>query len=297
MVLGIVLDSKTHRKVGLVNFASGAMLHSTFVFRRVNSTIAMVPACWSSKPAGWYLIPSSTVPETEELRVGKRFDFLNHSAQYLFLGQVMALAEEVKCIPRLQWFYTELSFQLPPTKEAEMLANYMNDQERLRCGLRNHSEGGTSSSDIAWSDELKTRVETRAAEDFCWLLTNNQRKTEKFLQETFIQWHHRADYLVTRKSREKREFRQDLTLSKVIQQGQERKRRMQQRRTRETQRQQAIESGRESEWDNFTHDVLPRELREALDRESDGMEDVRLSRAGTATGGWSRSMRSHPNFR
>ncbi|KPI89189.1 hypothetical protein ABL78_1681 [Leptomonas seymouri] len=273
------------------------MLRQTVVSRLVSNCIAMVPSCWTSKPAGWYLIPSSKVPEAEELRVGKRFDFLNHSAQYLFLGQVMALADELRCIPRLEWFYTELDVQLPPTKEAELLANYMNDQERLRCGLRNHSEGGTSLSDIVWSEELKTRVESRAEDDFCWLLTKNQRKTEKFLQETFIQWHHRADYLVTRKSREKREFRQDLTLAKVIQQGQERKRRMQQRHTRDAQRQQAIESGKESEWDNFTHDVLPRELREALDRESDGMEDVRLSRVGTATGGWSRSMRSNPNFR
>ncbi|GET89015.1 hypothetical protein, conserved [Leishmania tarentolae] len=274
------------------------MLRPTRVRRLVTSgTVAPIPSCWKSRPAGWYLVPSSTLPETEELHVSKRFDFLNHSAQYQFIGQVMALAEEVKCIPRLEWFFTELNFSLPPTKEAEVLANYMNDLERLRCGLRNHSEGGTSSSDIAWSRELKERVQRRAEEDFCWLLTNDQRKTEKFLQETFIQWHHRADYLVTRKSREKREFREDLTLQKVIQQGQERKRRMQRRRSRDEARQEAIKSGKESEWDNFTHDVLPRELREALDRESDGMEDVRLSRAGTATGGWSRSMRSHPNFR
>ncbi|CAG9574640.1 conserved hypothetical protein [Leishmania major strain Friedlin] len=274
------------------------MLRPTRVSRLVRSgSVALTPSCWTTKPAGWYLVPSSTLPATEELRVGKCFDFLNHSAQYLFLGQVMALAEEVKCIPWLEWFYSELHFSLPPTKEAELLANYMNDQERLRCGLRNHSEGGTSSSDIAWSRELKERVQRRAEEDFCWLLTHDQRKTEKFLQETFIQWHHRADYLVTRKSREKREFREDLTLQKVIQQGQERKRRMQRRRNRDEARQEAIKSGKESEWDNFTHDVLPRELREALDRESDGMEDVRLSRAGTATGGWSRSMRSHPNFR
>ncbi|CAJ1008990.1 hypothetical protein Q4I28_004303 [Leishmania naiffi] len=274
------------------------MLRPTHLSRLVTSgTVAVTPSCWTTKPAGWYLVPSSILPETEELRVSKRFDFLNHCAQYLFLGQVMALAEEVKCFPRLEWFYTELSFSLPPTKEAEVLANYMNDQERLRCGLRNHSEGGTSSSDIVWSKELKERVQRRAEEDFCWLLTKDQRKTEKFLQETFIQWHHRADYLVTRKSREKREFREDLTLQKVIQQGQERKRRMQRRRSRDEERQEAIKSGRESEWDTFTHDVLPRELREALDRESDGMEDVRLSRAGTATGGWSRSMRSHPNLR
>ncbi|EPY41721.1 hypothetical protein AGDE_02203 [Angomonas deanei] len=208
----------------------------------------------------------------------------------------MALAKELQCIPKVEWFFTELRFSLPPTREAEILANFMNDQESLRCGLRNSSRG-TSTSTVLWSQELADRVGRKAEEDFCWVLTDNQRKTEKFLQETYVQWHHRADYLVTRKSREKREFRPDMTLHQVIQQGQERKRRMQQRRNREMTREENIKAGKESPWDNFTHDVLPRELREALDRESDGMEDVRMSRAGTATGGWSRGYRSNPNMR
>lgn len=258
---------------------------------------SLVPACWRSAPSGWFLIPSSDVQVNDELRVGKMFDFLDHGAQYTFLGQVMALAEELNCLPKLEWFFSELCFTLPPTPQAEVLANYMNDQERLKCGLRNHSKGGTSTSTISWSGELAARVESRARKDFCWLLTEDQRKTQKFLQETYVQWHHRADYLVSRKSREKREFRHDLTLQQVIQQGQERKRRMQRRRAREKTREENLRSGKETEWDNFTHDVLPRELREALDRESDGMEDVRLSRAGTATGGWTKSYRTHPNFR
>ncbi|RNF11148.1 uncharacterized protein Tco025E_06683 [Trypanosoma conorhini] len=260
------------------------------------SPAALVPSTWKTAPSGWHLVPHSTVEAQQELCVAKLFSFLNHGAQYAFLGQTMALAEEVHCIPRLEWFYTELYFTLPPTPAAELLACYMNDQERLRCGLRNQSPG-TSASGIQWSAELHRRVEQRATEDFCWLLTADQRKTEKFLQETYVQWHHRADYLVTRKSREKKEFRQDLTLQQVIQEGQERKRRMQRRRSRVEEQQKEIASGKATEWDNFTHDVLPRELREALDRESDGMEDVRLSRAGTATGGWSRGYRTHPNFR
>ncbi|CBH13727.1 hypothetical protein, conserved [Trypanosoma brucei gambiense DAL972] len=257
---------------------------------------ALVPSTWRSAPSGWFLVPQSNTTEGDELCVAKLFLFLNHAAQYMFLGKVMALAEEIQCVPRLEWFYAELYFTLPPTPAAERLACYMNDQERLRCGLRNQSRG-TSASGLLWSKELNKRVEERATEDFCWLLTNDQRKTEKFLQETYIQWHHRADYLVTRKSREKREFRQDLTLHQVIQEGQERKRRMQRRRSRDESREVNIAAGKESEWDNFTHDVLPRDLREALDRESDGMEDVRISRAGTATGGWNRGYRTHPNFR
>lgn len=225
------------------------------------------------------------------------FDFLNHGAQYNLLGQVMALAEEVRCFPTVEWFYAELTLTLPPTKEAEVIACYANDEERLRCGLRNHSRGGSNASGVMWSEELSRRVRERSESDFCWLLTNDQRRTQQFLQETFLQWHHRADYLVTRKSREKREFRQNLTLHQVIMEGQERKRRMQRRKERANEKEANIKAGKESEWDTFTHDVLPRELREALDRESDGMEDVRLSRVGTATGGWNRSQRSHPNFR
>lgn len=258
---------------------------------------ALVPSTWLSPHSGWYLFPNDTIPEHLELPVSKTFDFLNHGAQYRLLGEVMAVAEEIQCFPLIEWFYSQLTVTLPPTPDAETLASFMNDEERLRCGLRNHSVGGTASSGIRWSDELRNRAEQRAAGDFCWLLTDDQRKTQKFLQETFLQWHHRADYLVSRKSREKREFRQDLTLHQVMLQGQERKRRMQRRRERETERKVNLEKGVLSEYDTFTQDVLPRALREALDRESDGMEDVRLSRAGTATGGWSRSYRSHPNMR
>lgn len=258
---------------------------------------AFVPSTWDSALNGWFMVPSSNTPITEELPVVKVFDFLNHAAQYNLLGQVMALAEEVHCFPTVEWFYSELTLTLPPTKEAEMIACYANDEERQRCGLRNHSRGGSSASGVMWSAELSRRVRERSEKDFCWLLTNDQRRTQRFLQETFVQWHHRADYLVTRKSREKREFRQNLTLHQVIMEGQERKRRMQRRKEKVSDREINIKTGKESEWDTFTHDVLPRELREALDRESDGMEDVRVSRVGTATGGWSRGRRSHPNMR
>lgn len=287
------IDDETLFRKEKVESTSLSSSQSSLIRRRE----AFVPSTWSSAPNGWFMIPSSSTPIPDELPVFKTFDFLNHSAQCNLLGQVMALAEEVRCFPTVEWFYAELTFILPPTKEAEIIASYANDEERQRCGLRNHSRGGSSASGVLWSDELSRRVRERSEGDFCWALTNDQRRTQKFLQETFVQWHHRADYLVTRKSREKREFRQDLTLHQVIMEGQERKRRMQRRKERASEREKNIKAGKESEWDTFTHDVLPRELREALDRESDGMEDVRLSRMGTATGGWSRTRRSHPNFR
>lgn len=254
-----------------------------------------VPSTWKTEPRGWQLIPSSAIEATTELNVQKLFTFLNHAAQYNTLGQAMALAQEINCYPKVEWFYAELCVTVPPTPQGEMLACFLNDEERLRCALRNQSSG-TEASGVSWSPALKRRLEQRSSEDFCWCLTDDTTKTQNFLQETYMQWHHRADYLVARKSREKREFRPDFSYMKVMQGGHERKRRMQQRKHKEEVREQEIKDKKISEWDNFTHDVLPRELREALDKESDGMEDVRLTRSGAALGAW-RSQRNLPNWR
>jgi hypothetical protein len=128
------------------------------------------------------------------------------------------------------------------------------------------------------------------------MLTSDQKSTEKFLTETYVQWQHRAEYLVSRKSRDKLEFRQDLTLKGVIQNGQERKRRMQQRKIREDQAEAlSAATNKASEWDNFTHDVLPREMREMLDKESDGMDDMRMGRGVAPSGATMR--RNQPNYR
>lgn len=195
----------------------------------------------------------------------------------------MAFAEELNCIPKVEWMYSDLTFTLPPTPAAEKLATFLNDQERLKGGLRNQSDA-TSSSSTLWSPQLMARIQTKSEEDFCWCLTENVKRTEQFMQETYLQWHNRADYLVSRQSREKKEFRPDITLSQVIQEGQERKRRMQQRKLKSEEQLQLTKENKRSEWDNFVSDVLPRELRESLDRESDGMDDVRYSRTGSTSG-------------
>lgn len=229
------------------------------------------------------MYPCSETEMSKELTVRKTYFFLSQNNQYQILGEVMALAKELKCIPKVEWFYAELTLTLPPTSTAATIANYMNDQEVQRCGLRNQSKG-TSVSPFHWSPEMLRRIQTQSDENFCWCLTMDQRKTERFLQDILLQWHHRADYLIARKSRERKEFRQDVTLSQVILQGQERKRRMQQRKLKEEQREQDIKEKKVSEWDNFVHDVLPREVREHLDRESDGMDDFTFARTGLSTG-------------
>jgi hypothetical protein len=254
----------------------------------------LVPSAWKHAPEGWVMFPSSSVDAGAELDVKKTLLFLKQNSQYNLLGQVMAFAGELNCIPKVEWFYAELTFTLPPTPAAEKLALFINDQERLRCGLRNQSKG-TSVSGMLWSPELTARVQTISEEDFCWCLTEDRNRTQQFLQDTMLQWHNRADYLVARKSREKKEFRQDITLNQVIQEGQERKRRMQQRKMKEVEKTELTKEKKLSEWDNFVADVLPREVRESLDRESDGMEDVRFSRNGSTTAGYGRSMRT-PGF-
>lgn len=231
------------------------------------------------------MVPSSCVDVGSELPVRKAFSFLKQNTQYQILGRVMALAKELNCIPVVEWMYSELVLTLPATPHAEILAAYMNDQERMYAGLRNQTSG-TGATGTLWSSELAARIETKSSEEFCWCLTEDFQKNQTFMQETYFQWYHRADYLVSRKSRDKKEFRQDFSMKSVLQGGQERKRRMQQRKIKEEAKEEKIKTGKESEWDTFVADVLPREIRETLDRESDGMDDVRFARQGAAVGNW-----------
>jgi hypothetical protein len=254
-----------------------------------------LPSTWRLTPAGWYCCPLSDVPTHLELSVRKNFSFMNHAAQYFFIGASMALADELKVYPKLEWLYSELSATIPFAEGQETLAAYMNDLETSWCGNRNLT-GHTGNSTVLWSSQLKERAESRARNEFCLMLTSDQKSTEKFLTETYVQWQHRADYLVTRKSRDKQDYRQDLTLQKVMQNGQERKRRMQQRKVRAEQSEaEAVATGNATKWDNFSHDVLPREVREMLDKESDGLEDFRMARGMAPSGATTR--RTLPNSR
>lgn len=275
--------------------ASPAPLSTTSSPSDFQTRNSFAPATWRSSPAGWFLFPSSNIPANMELPVTKLFDFNHNGAQVRLLGEGMAMAEELQCIPVVQWFFSQLTITVPPTEKGETLALYFNDVEHRTAKQRNGSVGGVAGAGVRWSEATRERVEARSREDFSWVLTVDKRRTLQFLQETFIQWHHRADYLVARMSREKREFRQDLTLGKIIEGAKERKRRMTRRKEREQKKAENIAAGRESEYDTFSHDVLPREIREVLDRESDGMEDVRMTRNAPSV--WNGSRRSTPNMR
>ena len=241
----------------------------------------VVPSTWSSTPWGWYMFPDNSTPADVEWNVSKTFVFLNHSAQYRLLGQVMSYAEELRCIPLIHWFYAELTVTLPPTADAELIAKFMNDEERRLCGLRNQSRG-TSASDGLWSTELRRRLESDANNHFCWCLTGDVSKTDAFLSDTYVKWYHRSDYIISRMSREKKEFREDLSMKKVIVEGRERKRRMQRRKISEDQRAKDIAEQQRSEYDTMTADVLPRDVREMLDRDNMGSpEGPQLRPGGT----------------
>jgi hypothetical protein len=240
------------------------------------------------------MYPSTAVEVGTENNVQKTFCFLKQNTQYMILGEFMAFAEILGCYPKVEWFYSELTVTLPPTPAAEKLATFLNDQERMRAGLRNQSSS-TSSSSTLWSPELMAKLQTKSDEDFCWCLTDDTNRTRQFMQETLLQWHNRADYLISRKSREKREFRPDITLNQVILNGQERKRRMQQRKLKQEEHLHLTKESNQTDWDSFVTDVLPREVRESLDKESDGMDDVRFSRTGSTTGSVGKSLRT-PGF-
>ncbi|CUG91157.1 Hypothetical protein, putative [Bodo saltans] len=255
---------------------------------------SMTPFAWSEAPEGWHMYPSTSVEIGRENNVQKLFCFLKQNSQYMILGEAMAFAEEIGCIPKIEWFYSDLTVTVPPTPAGEKLALFLNDQERIRGNVRNQSSS-TSSSNTLWSPQLLARLQTKSDEDFCWCLTDDTNRTQQFMQETYLQWHNRADYLISRKSREKREFRPDITLNQVILNGQERKRRMQQRKLKEEEQLQLTKDEKHSDWDNFVADVLPREIRENLDKESDGMDDVRYSRTGATNGSFGRSNRT-PGF-
>ncbi len=127
-----------------------------------------------------------------------------------------------------------------------------------------------------------------------WCLMNDKKSRNDFNQDIFLQWYHRADYLVSRKSREKKEFRNTLTLDQMMQSAAKRRRRKEARTAKEVaaakpQPKRVSPAGDEDEEDdisNYAADMLPRELREQLERDSEdgGATDMIRHGKGRTTG-------------
>ena len=251
--------------------------------------------------------PSASTPPTSDLAapsplpslpVQKVFSFKSQNAMYIWLGKVGWFADRLGVVPTIEWMCTEATVtirpqlndgdvipggQLPleavPDAEREVLvsrsqlvAEYMNDAESQFGVVGSNMSQGTSVSTRRWNPKLDNKATVFAQETFCWL---NEKQTVKFSQETGMQWGNRADYLVARYSRQKKEFRKDLTLGKVIQEGKERRRRMERKKIKEVvktsmkQEMDIPEGLDERELDNFTFsDTIPRDLREQMDHDA-----------------------------
>ena len=147
--------------------------------------------------------------------------------------------------------------------------------------------GVTPSSSSVLPADMSSRVKQKADETFCWCLVQDKKRRDTFAQDTFLQWMHRADYLVSRKSRQKKEFRNNLTLDQLLKDATTKRKRRQERRDNNTTGAGPRDGGRLAGTspdasaaaalaDSHIADVLPREVREQLDRDSDNpLDDLR----------------------
>jgi hypothetical protein len=298
------------------------------------------PANWASLPAGWKVNKDAT-------KARKMFDFGAVPASCHWMGRVMLLANKLECYPEYDWFFQGIEVTIETTAVAETLALYMNDQESRHAMYKNMSEQTAANENICWDDEYVQAIQQQAEGDFGWIVSNDRGNTNQFTGETYLQWMHRADFLVHRKSRDKRELRQNLTLDQLISESQQRKRRVERREGKEklakemkekmanptlklrtlasygptgaldkrTDKKEAVGSSRnntrsmpigaltgmgserparavreDEDGPTIINDVLPREVRDQLNQDSDGMEDVCSSRV-LASGARSQRMR------
>jgi hypothetical protein len=175
------------------------------------------------------------------LYVSKHFSFGQFGPLYHWMGRVGAMAEKVNCFPDFDWFFLGCTATVPLTPDGLHLAWYMNDEEAVRGANRNTSEGtlhldsekslaSDSNNPFALPDELRKTVEKQAVGEFCWLIAGDSTQRELFTSEIYLQWYHRADYLVSRKAKEATEYRNNLTLEQVLQSASQNRKRRRERK-------------------------------------------------------------------
>lgn len=242
------------------NAAAGASFHNTHV------PVAGQPPKSASSEA--------QTPRPPQRQLVKQFHFGEFAQMYQWVGRCAGLGARLGCHPTFEWFYLGIVVRLPVSPEGETLALYMNDGEATRA-MRRNTTTGTGSGFCNWDADVTAALESETTENFCWLLTKDKRQLNAFIQETYMQWFHRADYLVFRKSRQKKDFRDNLTLEQVMADSMQRKRRLERRDARAKEH-AARPKTADGEDAPFVADVLPREVREQMDAEHDGMEDARF---------------------
>ena len=297
----------------LVESERAAQVHT----RVASSSLLTTPASGEfSSTAGEGSLPAP-------LPVQKTFSFKSQNAMYLWLGKVAWFASTVEVVPTFDWMCSECTVTLRPLLSAEkdmlatassgilrsdsancdgdssspsaaavsrsqLVAEYMNDVESDLGVVGGNMSSATSKSEKQWDPNLDANATLHARENFVWI---NEKRAATFSQETGMQWGNRADYLVSRYSRQKKEFRKDLSLGKVIQEGQERRRRMERKKIKEVKREAVKQSldlpegFDEKELDSFSfEDTIPRELREEMDHDTFSQDPYTSKPKGLAGG-------------
>lgn len=243
--------------------------------------------------------PTSSSTAHSPMVVSKTYSFLDQPATYKFIAMVAAAIEELGfnklpsssagpsatesssntsllqekehplTIPKMEWMWSEVTVTMLSTPQTYILAQYLNDTESKIGTMRNQSAGGIKTGDNIWSKHLNDKIQARTNNNFMWMFNDEKNAIQNFIQSTYVQWSNRAEYLIARKSRERREFRQDLTLSQTIQQGAERKRRAERRKFKDKIAEHGAKAlGMEKDdFERYSIDVLPREMREQLDED------------------------------
>jgi hypothetical protein len=183
-------------------------------------------------------------PEEEQPQFAiKCFNIGEFAHVYSWLGKAAALAEELDTFPLLDWFYSEVTVTMPLSPRGLLIAKYMNEQELLFGTKKNFSSGTDifeEGSQLLDDEAMCDKLASRSRHSFCWILNGQERMSSDFNSEIYLQWYHRADFLVKRRSREKKEFRLNMTLEQILKSSsQQRRRRVEKREDRDKLRKDA----------------------------------------------------------
>lgn len=227
--------------------------------------------------------PFSAVPIADGERVpyiSKAFSFGQYGPLYHWMGRVGAMAEHLHVYPNFDWFFLEVTATLPLTESGLHMAWYMNDEEATRGEFRNTSDGGTQftpdksmalahNNPCAIDTETRRRIEGQALGQFCWVIAGDVQLREIFTSEVYLQWYHRADYLVSRKAKEFSEYRKNLTLEQLLQSAS-------QNRKRRKERAEDIKAQRDKFKPMPTSDLPPQFLKFKSKQDRDAARSMQL---------------------
>jgi len=104
-------------------------------------------------------------------------------------GRVGAYQEEIKCYAGMEWFFKEIDVTITfgegvSRDNGIALALFMSDPSRNAI--------------VVEDSELAARVTERAEKGFLWTLHSNRGQRDQFTGDIYLQWYHRADFLMRR---------------------------------------------------------------------------------------------------